>query len=59
MTAGAPTPSGDGDNGAVTTFYDEIGGEETITAIVAAFYRGVVDNIRAWLAGATPRLLVA
>jgi hemoglobin len=25
----------------VSTFYDEIGGEETITAIVAAFYRGV------------------
>ncbi len=25
----------------MSTFYDEIGGEETITAIVAAFYRGV------------------
>jgi hemoglobin len=28
----------------VTTFYDEIGGEETITAIVAAFYRGVAGD---------------
>jgi hemoglobin len=28
----------------VTTFYDEIGGEETITAIVAAFYRGVATD---------------
>ena len=27
-----------------TTFYDEIGGEETITAIVAAFYRGVAGD---------------
>ena len=26
------------------TFYDEIGGEETITAIVAAFYRGVAGD---------------
>jgi hemoglobin len=33
-----------GDNDAVTTFYDEIGGEETITAIVAAFYRGVAGD---------------
>jgi hemoglobin len=33
-----------GDNGCVTTFYDEIGGEETITAIVAAFYRGVATD---------------
>jgi hemoglobin len=32
------------DNDAVTTFYDEIGGEETITAIVAAFYRGVAGD---------------
>jgi hemoglobin len=28
----------------VTTFYDEIGGEPTITAIVAAFYRGVAAD---------------
>jgi hemoglobin len=28
----------------VTTFYDEIGGEDTITRIVAAFYRGVADD---------------
>jgi hemoglobin len=28
----------------VTTFYDEIGGEPTITAIVAAFYRGVAGD---------------
>ena len=28
----------------MTTFYDEIGGEETITRIVAAFYRGVADD---------------
>jgi hemoglobin len=28
----------------VSTFYDEIGGEETITAIVAAFYRGVAED---------------
>jgi hemoglobin len=27
-----------------TTFYDEIGGEETITRIVAAFYRGVAED---------------
>jgi hemoglobin len=27
-----------------TTFYAEIGGEETITRIVAAFYRGVADD---------------
>jgi hemoglobin len=27
-----------------STFYDEIGGEETITKIVAAFYRGVADD---------------
>ena len=27
-----------------TTFYDEIGGEATITRIVAAFYRGVADD---------------
>ena len=40
VTTGAPVPERPGDNGAVTTFYDEIGGEETITAIVAAFYRG-------------------
>jgi hemoglobin len=34
-----------GENGAVSsTFYDEIGGEETITRIVAAFYRGVADD---------------
>jgi hemoglobin len=32
------------ENGAVTTFYDEIGGEPTITAIVAAFYRGVAED---------------
>jgi hemoglobin len=28
----------------VTTFYDEIGGEPTITSIVAAFYRGVAGD---------------
>ncbi|WP_151081529.1 globin [Nocardioides cynanchi] len=28
----------------MTTFYDEIGGEPTITAIVAAFYRGVAGD---------------
>ena len=28
----------------MTTFYDEIGGEATITAIVAAFYRGVAQD---------------
>ncbi|MBO0847499.1 MAG: globin [Nocardioides sp.] len=28
----------------MTTFYDEIGGEETITRIVAAFYRGVATD---------------
>jgi hemoglobin len=28
----------------VSTFYDEIGGEETITAIVVAFYRGVAED---------------
>ena len=34
-----------GENGAVSsTFYDEIGGEETITRVVAAFYRGVADD---------------
>ena len=27
-----------------STFYDEIGGEETITRVVAAFYRGVADD---------------
>jgi hemoglobin len=27
-----------------STFYDEIGGEATITRIVAAFYRGVADD---------------
>ena len=43
MTSGAPAPEGAGDNGAVT-FYDEIGGEGTITAIVAAFYRGVAQD---------------
>jgi hemoglobin len=32
------------DDGATTTFYDEIGGEETITRIVAAFYRGVAGD---------------
>ena len=32
------------ENEAVTTFYDEIGGEETITRIVAAFYRGVAGD---------------
>jgi hemoglobin len=33
------------DNGPVTTtFYDEIGGEETITRIVAGFYRGVATD---------------
>ena len=33
------------DNRTVTdTFYDEIGGEETFTRIVAAFYRGVADD---------------
>jgi hemoglobin len=33
------------DNDPVTsTFYDEIGGEETITRIVAAFYRGVAGD---------------
>ena len=31
-------------DGATTTFYDEIGGEETITRIVAAFYRGVAED---------------
>ena len=37
----APT----GENGAVSsTFYDEIGGEETMTRVVAAFYRGVADD---------------
>ena len=28
----------------MTTFYDEIGGEETITRIVAAFYRAVASD---------------
>jgi hemoglobin len=32
------------ENVRVTTFYDEIGGEETFTAIVAAFYRGVGED---------------
>jgi hemoglobin len=33
------------ENESVTaTFYDEIGGEETITRIVAAFYRGVAGD---------------
>jgi hemoglobin len=32
------------DNGGVSTFYDEIGGEQTITRIVAAFYRGVATD---------------
>jgi hemoglobin len=27
-----------------STFYDEIGGEATITRIVASFYRGVADD---------------
>ena len=31
-------------SGSPTTFYDEIGGEATITAIVAAFYRGVAQD---------------
>ena len=31
-------------DGVTTTFYDEIGGEDTITRIVAAFYRGVADD---------------
>ena len=44
MTTGAAAPEGPGDNGAVTTFYDEIGGEQTITALVAAFYGGVAQD---------------
>ncbi len=32
------------DDGVTTTFYGEIGGEETITRIVAAFYRGVAED---------------
>ena len=36
-----PVPENDG---VTTTFYDEIGGEETFTRIVAAFYRGVADD---------------
>ena len=32
------------DDGVTTTFYAEIGGEETITRIVAAFYRGVAED---------------
>ena len=30
--------------GVSSTFYDEVGGEETITRIVAAFYKGVADD---------------
>lgn len=33
-----------GDNGLVTTFYEQIGGYDTIEHIVAAFYRGVADD---------------
>jgi len=44
VTAGAPAAGAAGENERVTTFYDEIGGEETITAIVAAFYRGVAQD---------------
>ena len=36
-----PVPENDG---VTTTFFDEIGGEETFTRIVAAFYRGVADD---------------
>ncbi len=32
------------DNGCVSTFYDEIGGQETIRAIVTKFYEGVADD---------------
>ena len=32
------------DNGCVNTFYDEIGGQETIRAIVTKFYEGVADD---------------
>ena len=32
------------DNGVVPTFYDEIGGEETIRRIVARFYEGVATD---------------
>jgi len=32
------------DNGCVRTFYDEIGGQETIRAIVTKFYEGVADD---------------
>jgi hemoglobin len=38
------TDNGDVTEQAPTTFYDEIGGEDTITRIVAAFYRGVADD---------------
>ena len=32
------------DNGCVRTFYDEIGGQETIRTIVTKFYEGVADD---------------
>jgi hemoglobin len=38
------TDNGDVTERAATTFYDEIGGEDTITRVVAAFYRGVADD---------------
>jgi len=34
----------DGATTGPTTFYDEIGGAQTFTGIVAAFYRGVADD---------------
>ena len=34
----------DRQNGRVTTFYDEIGGMETIRTIVSAFYAGVAED---------------
>ena len=52
--AGGRRPPVPGDNGrGDVTFYDEIGGEETITAIVAAFYRG--RGRRRGAAAALPR----
>jgi hemoglobin len=38
------TENGRVSDAAATTFYDQIGGEETFTRIVSAFYRGVADD---------------
>jgi hemoglobin len=42
--SGPMTENGVVTDASATTFYDEIGGADTITRIVAAFYRGVASD---------------